>query len=213
MKKRLQGLIIGVIAGTIITGSIGVLATQYAATDNPFPITYNGNQVSLQGYNIEGNTYFKLRDIADVVGGFDVDFENSTIVLTDKSASSNETKTNDNSIDNTTSNGSNITYDTSFKLDKYYSSTGRWWRTTNVESFKITNAEISALGKLKISYEIIGVVTGDTICSINIKCYDKDGFVIDNGLIYKNVVEGQNFKLKDTMYISPETVRLEFVDD
>ncbi len=82
-----------------------------------------------------------------------------------------------------------------------------------MESFQITNTEVSVLGDLKISYEIIGVVTGDDSCSINVKCYDKDGFVIDNGLIFESVAEGQKFKLKDIMYISPETVRLEFVDD
>lgn len=31
--------------------------------------------------NIDGNTYFKLRDISDIVGGFDVGFNNSTIQL------------------------------------------------------------------------------------------------------------------------------------
>lgn len=212
MKNRLQGFITGIIVGTIITASIGVFAAYYTATDNSFPITYNGNRVSLQGYNIDGSTYFKLRDVADVVGGFNVGFENGTIVLTDKSASPNEIKTNDKPINNTTGNESGIKYDTSFKLDKYYS-TGRWWRTTDVESFQITNTEVSVLGDLKISYEIIGVVTGDDTCSIDVKCYDKDGFVIDNGLIFGSVVESQKFKLKGTMYISPETVRLEFVDD
>lgn len=91
MKKRLQGLITGVIAGTIITGSIGVLATQYTATDNPFPIIYNGNQVSLQGYNIDGSTYFKLRDIANIVGGFSVGFYNNAITLTDNNFMFNST--------------------------------------------------------------------------------------------------------------------------
>lgn len=44
-------------------------------------ITLNGNSVSMEGYNIEGSTYFKLRDIADAVGGFSVDFKSNTIVL------------------------------------------------------------------------------------------------------------------------------------
>lgn len=82
MKEKLQGVIIGGMIGIIVTGSIGVFAAQYTANDNPFPITYNGRSVSLQGYNIDGNTYFKLRDIADVVGGFNVGFENNTIILT-----------------------------------------------------------------------------------------------------------------------------------
>ncbi|MGN1202205.1 MAG: hypothetical protein ACI4RF_02845, partial [Eubacterium sp.] len=72
MKERLQGLITGVLIGVISAGTIGVFAAQHIADDNLFPITYNGNRVSLQGYNIDGSTYFKLRDIADVVGGFNV---------------------------------------------------------------------------------------------------------------------------------------------
>lgn len=210
MKKQLQGFIAGILSGIVAAGTIGVFAAYYTAEDNPFPITYNGNQVSLQGYNIEGSTYFKLRDIADVVGGFNVGFENSTIVLTGNPSFAGDAKTDDKQ--NTINNKSNIKYNTSFKLDKYYS-TGRWWRTTDVESFQITNTETSVLGDLKISYEIIGVVTGDNYCSINVKCYDKDGFVIDSGIIFEGVTEGQKFKLKDTMYISPETVKLEFFDD
>lgn len=206
MKERLQGVITGVIAGIIITCSAGVLAVQYAATDNTFPITYNGNQVSLQGYNIDGSTYFKLRDIADVVGGFNVGFENNMIKLTGNS--------NSNTVvsDNVNSNPGNIKYDTSFTLNKYYSS-GRLWRTTNMESFKITNTEIAYSGKLKITYEAVGVLTGDNSLSIDVKCYDKDGFVVDTGFVFGPVTDGEKFKIKNTMYIPEETVRLEFIDD
>lgn len=62
-------------------GSAGVLAGQYVATDNPFPIQLNGTNVSMTGYNINNETYFRLRDIADTVGGFTVDFQNDTILL------------------------------------------------------------------------------------------------------------------------------------
>lgn len=213
MKKSLQGFITGIILGVVITGSISVFAAFYTAADNPFPITYNGNSVSLEGYNIEGSTYFKLRDIADVVGGFNVGFENNTITLTSHSNHADTANSNnDNPIDNTAGNKSNIQYDTSFKLDRYYSS-GRLWRTTDIESFKITNTELSDWGELIISYEMVGVVTGSDTCGIDVKCYDKDGFVIDNSFIFESVVDGQKFKIKDTMYISPETVRFEFTDN
>lgn len=69
------------IAGAMIFGSIGVFAGQYVATENPFPMQLNGSDVSIEGYNIEGSTYFKLRDIADIIGGFNVDFWNDTIEL------------------------------------------------------------------------------------------------------------------------------------
>lgn len=78
MKKQ---IIISFLAGAVLFGSAGVFAGQYMATDNPFQIKLNGQSVSIEGYNINDNTYFKLRDIADVVGGFDVDFQNNTIQL------------------------------------------------------------------------------------------------------------------------------------
>lgn len=78
MKKQ---VIISFLSGAVLFGSVGVFAGQYMATDNPFPVQLNGQSVSIEGYNINDNTYFKLRDIADVVGGFDVDFQNNTIQL------------------------------------------------------------------------------------------------------------------------------------
>ncbi len=78
MKKQ---IIISFLSGAVLFGSVGVFAGQYMATDNPFPMQLNGQSVSIEGYNINDNTYFKLRDIADVVGGFNVDFQNNTIQL------------------------------------------------------------------------------------------------------------------------------------
>lgn len=77
MKKQ----IISFVIGAMIFGTIGVFAGQYVATENPFPVQLNGDNVSIEGYNINDNTYFKLRDISSVVGGFDVDFNNNTIQL------------------------------------------------------------------------------------------------------------------------------------
>lgn len=78
MKKN---FITGIVVGGILFGSAGAFAGYYTATDNVFPIQLNGNNVNLTGYNIEGSTYFKLREIADVVGGFTVDFQDNTIQL------------------------------------------------------------------------------------------------------------------------------------
>ena len=78
MKKQ---FIAGVVVGSILSGAIGVFAGQYMATSNPFPVQLNGNAVSLEGYNINDNTYFKLRDIADAVGGFTVGFNDNKIQL------------------------------------------------------------------------------------------------------------------------------------
>lgn len=79
MKKQ---FITGYIAGALTFGAVGAFAVGLTANPNPFPITLNNNSISMEGYNIEGSTYFKLRDIADAVGGFSVDFADDTIILT-----------------------------------------------------------------------------------------------------------------------------------
>lgn len=73
MKK----FILGTITGAILCLSISALAN-FEAIPNAFPIKLNGNDISLEGYNINGSTYFKLRDIGDKVG-FGVDFADNTI--------------------------------------------------------------------------------------------------------------------------------------
>lgn len=78
MKK---GYLAGVMTGAVVFGAAGAWAGQYMAVSNPFPVLLNGESISLEGYNINDSTYFKLRDIADAVGGFDVDFKNNTIQL------------------------------------------------------------------------------------------------------------------------------------
>ncbi len=78
MKKK--DVAIGIIIGMTIMGA-GAAAVQYTASDNPFPVQLNGENVQMEGYNINDSTYFKLRDIADIVGGFGVDFHNNTIQL------------------------------------------------------------------------------------------------------------------------------------
>ena len=79
MKNR---FITGFICGAVAFGAIGAFAAQYVANDNPFPIQLNGKDIIIEGYNINNETYFKLRDIANAVGGFSVDFQNDTIILT-----------------------------------------------------------------------------------------------------------------------------------
>ena len=78
MKNR---FISGFLCGAVIFGAAGVFAASYTAVDNPFPIQLNGKTVQIEGYNINDSTYFKLRDIAEVVGGFDVGFQNGKIQL------------------------------------------------------------------------------------------------------------------------------------
>lgn len=84
-----QKFITGFILGALLFGTVGVFAGQYVATENPFPIKLNGQNVNLEGYSINDSTYFKLRDIGKEVG-FDVDFNDSTILITTEEGSMTE---------------------------------------------------------------------------------------------------------------------------
>ncbi len=77
MKKFTLGFIIGGVICSALTG----FAVEYAVTANPFPIRVDGVAKSIEGYNINDSTYFKLRDVADAVGGFTVGFVNNTITI------------------------------------------------------------------------------------------------------------------------------------
>lgn len=76
MKKLISGIVIGAVLGTAVGGfAVGTVV------DNRFPIKVNGVEKKIEGYNIDDRTYFKLRDIADAVGGFTVDFKDDTILI------------------------------------------------------------------------------------------------------------------------------------
>ena len=53
MKKR---FIAGFVSGAVAFGAAGAIAANLTAASNPFPITLNGENVSLEGYNIDGYT-------------------------------------------------------------------------------------------------------------------------------------------------------------
>lgn len=79
MKKNFM---VGIVVGSLLTGTVGVIANNvYNAYENPFDIKLNGEKADVKGYNINDETYFKLRDISSVIGGFNVDFNNNTILL------------------------------------------------------------------------------------------------------------------------------------
>lgn len=91
-----KSLVSGFLAGSLLFGAAGVFAyfdaaeeaekiyaTPLEAVVNPFPVKLNGKDVDIAGYNIDGNTYFKLRDVSELVGGFNVDFYNNRILLSE----------------------------------------------------------------------------------------------------------------------------------
>lgn len=78
MKKN---FITGFIAGGIICAAVTGFAVEYAVTANPYPVKVNGVETTIQGYNINDETYFKLRDVSAAVGGFEVGFEDNAIIV------------------------------------------------------------------------------------------------------------------------------------
>lgn len=78
--KKITSNIACFIGGIIIASTVGAIAANYTATPNEFPVKVNGQETQIEGYNIEGSTYFKLRDIGDKMG-FAVDFQDNTIIV------------------------------------------------------------------------------------------------------------------------------------
>lgn len=123
MKKR---FIAGFVSGAVAFGAAGAIAANLTAASNPFPITLNGENVSLEGYNIDGYTYFKLRDIADAVGGFDVDFQNDTIVLNSQQETAGDTNALELADQGMFSSGGTVTE----PVDGEYDPTTNWLDST-----------------------------------------------------------------------------------
>lgn len=78
MKKQ---FILGFLTGVILCGAATVFAMEFAIEPNIYPIQVNGQNVNIEGYNINDYSYFKLLDVAAAVSNFDVDFAGNTIQL------------------------------------------------------------------------------------------------------------------------------------
>lgn len=78
--KNIKSITLGILIGAAATISVTALA-EYIVVPNSFPVKVNGQTVQVEGYNINDSTYFKLRDVADAVGGFEVGFEDNAIIV------------------------------------------------------------------------------------------------------------------------------------
>ena len=84
MKTNKNRLIAIIIAVAMVV-AIPVLASEiYEATANRFKVKVDNQEVDIEGYNIGGYTYFKLRDIGKKVG-FEVDFKDNNIFINTES--------------------------------------------------------------------------------------------------------------------------------
>ena len=53
--------------------------------ENSAPIYADGEKVKMTAYNINGSTYFKIRDLADIVGfSVDWDGDRQAVIITTK---------------------------------------------------------------------------------------------------------------------------------
>ena len=90
MKLKHKEFIIGIVLGGVVFSVTTIFANNMLnVITNPFKIKVDNVEKFIEGYNINGNSYFKLRDIGRYTG-FDVDFKENTIMInTQLSASLN----------------------------------------------------------------------------------------------------------------------------
>ena len=67
MKRKVFTLLFGMILGAALFGNAPVVAAGIVAQPSWSPIFVDGRQVSMTAYNINGNNYFKLRDLGKVL--------------------------------------------------------------------------------------------------------------------------------------------------
>ncbi len=164
----------------------------------------------LEAYNINGSNYFKLRDLGDAVG-FGVEFDQSTNSI---HVSTGEEAATQPAIPPASGNGtatnSGINYPTGpVTLTEYMF--GNLYAEHKIESFTITSvSDTYTQDLIKIEYEIIGTVNGSEFLDFDLKCYDKDGFLIESAFVLSSISDGERFKISESSYIPKNTVKIEF---
>ena len=83
LRRDVAGFAVGLLCGGVIFGGVGIASGVIATplTESSQKVTLDGQAVSLEGYNINGNNYFKLRDLVFALG-FSVDWDNATSTVT-----------------------------------------------------------------------------------------------------------------------------------
>ena len=76
-KKGVSGFLVGMLCGAVVFGGGVAYAANVIASPSTHHVTVDGVPVSVEAYNIDGNNYFQLRDLARLVG-FSVTWDNAT---------------------------------------------------------------------------------------------------------------------------------------
>ena len=120
-------------AYTPVGGEGAVIGTEEKqATDTTSAIYVNGQQVSLKGYNISNNNYFKLRDLG-VALGIGIDWDSTTKTVIVDSTGSGETGTQ--STGNTETGSTGETYELSPELEARLQEELDWIRGDGNDDF------------------------------------------------------------------------------
>lgn len=92
MNKWFNKQTIAVFILALLISSTGFVVAETALkiTQNPFPIIVNGKEVKTEGYNINGSTYLKTRDISTVVG-LPIEFKDKKIYIGNTTEESTKT--------------------------------------------------------------------------------------------------------------------------
>ena len=76
-RKSVSGFLAGMLCGAVVFGGGAAYAASVMASPSTHHVTVDGTPVSVEAYNIAGNNYFQLRDLARLVG-FNVTWDNTT---------------------------------------------------------------------------------------------------------------------------------------
>ena len=76
-RKSVSGFLVGMLCGAVVFGGGAAYAASVIASPSTHHVTVDGVPVSVKAYNIDGNNYFQLRDLARLVG-FNVTWDNAT---------------------------------------------------------------------------------------------------------------------------------------
>ncbi len=79
LRRDVAGFAVGLLCGGVIFGGVGIASGVIATplTESSQKVTLDGQVVSLEGYNINGNNYFKLRDLGKAMD-FGVTWDNDS---------------------------------------------------------------------------------------------------------------------------------------
>lgn len=81
MRNKIKFLLIGFILGSCTFNIFATVNSLYDIIANPYRIMINGKETTIEGYNINGYSYFKLRDIGTQTKSFNVDFKEDMILI------------------------------------------------------------------------------------------------------------------------------------